>query len=283
MSIKNIVQTGFLASTLFLAACGGGGGEAPSQPKVYDYERADSLDKEYLRGLATIRVNIEETAKLNEAFRDAGVSFNSSGMHSSSRASSYSNSKSQALNLGVYAADLNYAVCYQSESEMGKALDATLTLADKLGVRAAFNEDMLNKLMEADTNTNRSVVLTNAYMAAEDQLYSEDRMALATYMIAGGWIEGMYLAAESMKDKAGNREIWEGLFNHAYNYRNVVDMVTYVAEKQGDAEFKALLEELKKVNKAVKKIENAKRERPSPVVIEELRTAITELRNSITS
>ena len=128
---------------------------------------------------------------MNEAMRGSGFSFNAGSCNSSSKASSYSGSKAQAMNLGVYAADLNYAACFEASNEVRSYLDATMGLADKLGVRAAFDEEIITKIVEADSTTNRSVLLSEAYLNAEDQLYSEDRAELATYMIVGGWTEGM--------------------------------------------------------------------------------------------
>lgn len=280
MNIKHLVPTGLLAMSLLVAACGGGEPSAESQPKTYDYERADSLDKTYLRSLATIRVNIEETSKLYETMRDGGMSFNGSACNNASRGSSYSGSKAQALNLGVFGADLNYASAYQSTSEVQSYLKATMDLADKLGIRAAFDDKIITKIVEADSTTNRSILLTKAYLNAEDQLYSEDRAELATLMIAGGWTEGMWLAIAGANGNDGGADFNRGLFAHAATFTKVMEMVTIFADR-GNNDFVELQTALKAAAPAVSKLIGKRGGTPSPKLMEELKTSMSALRKTI--
>lgn len=243
--MKRFVFTGiFGISLLFLISCGGD--EAVVQ-KTYDYQKADSLPSEYTSSLGNIRVSIEDGAVLNKMLKDSGYAYNGSVLNSPGKASGYSSSKMQALNLGVYGSDLNYAFAYEQSQDVMNGFKSIIELSKKLGVESAFNQEMIEKLTNAaDTSTDKSIMLTRAYRHAQDNLHSNERAALATLMVVGGWIEALYIYTSNLKNKPGTGEINQKVWDHVMTFKDAIKMLT-VWKNNGNKDCEEILNDLSSI------------------------------------
>jgi len=239
------------------------------------YDRADSMNADYLRQLGNIRVSIEQTAKLNKLLFDKGFSYNSSLLMSSSK--SFGNSKQQAMGLGAIGADLNYATVYEQSQDAMNYTKALMDVANKLGIGSAFDEELLNKMTSNDSTINKSILLTKAYLRAEDQLFNEERAHLATLMSVGGWIEGLSISTSIGKTKPVGNEINSGIWSQAYTYNNIIAMLKIFKDSSPDCA--EVLNELiglePKINAVVRQ-GNLNEEQ-----INNLNTAVTDLKNKL--
>lgn len=229
-----------LLSIAFMVSCGG----EEVVKKTYDYEKADSLPPEYTTALGNIRVSIEDANVLNKMLKDNGYSFNSSVLNSPTKASGYSGTKMQSLNLGAYGSDLNYAFAYGQQQEVMSGFKSILELAQKLGVQSAFNQEMIEKITDAsDTASDKSILLTKAYRHAQDNLHSNERAALATLMVIGGWTETLFIYTSNLKTKPGTGEINMMVFEHAMTYKDALTMLT-VWKNNGNKDCEEVLNDL---------------------------------------
>jgi hypothetical protein len=262
-------------TAVILSSCDG---EQTSGPKVYDYEKEDSLNTTYTSNLGNIRVSIEQTAELNKTMKEGGISFNGSVLNSPGKASGYSSSKAQALNLGVYSSDLNYAVAYDQGQDAMNYIKAVMQLSQKLGIEKAFNEEMIQKLSEADTTVDKSILLTRAYRHAQDQLQSNQRAQLATLMVVGGWIESLYITTSLLKDKETSGQVKSNVWDIAFAYTNVVEMLeVFKSSNQDCAEVR---EDIKVLAQPLDDLFRA-RQNIQTVHIQKVHEAISSVRQKI--
>ncbi len=231
-----------------LSACGG---ETGSSKPAYDYERSDSLSKDYLNELSTIRSTIETSANLFNQLNDNSFSFTESNMLSTGKGSSASTSQKQALALGAFGSDMVYASSFGQTQSAINYLSGINGLAGKLGIQSAFDEKIMEKLSSEDSTVNKSVLLTQAYIKAKDNLFSEDRAKIATMMAVGGWVESMYLASSmlggKMEGNAPRTEFWE----LADSYKSLLRMCEVF---ESDADIKAIRTSLEGIKAPIKKI-----------------------------
>jgi len=225
MSKPKIVSFCLMAvSTAVLMSCGG---EEPKGPR-YNYERADSLDPAYLQELSSVRTNIEISAQLFGQLVEAEYPFDESLMLSSGK--SFSGSKGQALGLGAVGSDLVYATLFgQNQTAITRSKDM-MDQANKLNVPEAFDEKFITALTSDDSTINKPIMLTKAYLNAKDQLFSEDRAQLATFMAVGGWVEGIYIGSGALKTKLDRNDIRITFFEMVKSYDNVMKMLTVFAD-----------------------------------------------------
>lgn len=259
--------------SLTIISCGG---DVQVQ-KTYDYERSDSLPPQYTTHLGNIRVSIEEVNGLYSLFKKNGYSYNNSILNSAGKASGYSNTKSQAVNLGIYGGDVNYSLSFDQNQDVLNYIKSIAELAKKLGIEKAFDETMIKKLTEStDTTTDKSTLLTRAYRHAQDQLHSEERAAIATMIVFGGWLEGIYIASSNLKSKPGNAEINQKVFENLDTFNDVTEMLKTFKDKNKNCE--EIYNELNSISGTIENLIQTKGNF-SPENMDMLNTAITGLRN----
>ncbi len=257
---------------LVLSSCGGE--EAPSGPK-YNFERAETLPDGYLQELGIIKTNIEVTAKLYEDMNASGYSF-SEGIRLSA-GKSFSGSTKQALGIGAVGSDMVYCSAFgQTQSAMSR-MEGLMKTAGALGVAEAFDQELIEKMASEDTTINKSVLLTKAYLNAKDQLFSEERAQYATFMVIGGWLEGLHVVSQLAKDNIANDNVRIGLWSVVDSYDNVVHMCEVF---QSNAEMKKIADQLNEISPQINKIKKqAKKFKPEDVA--ELAEAVGAMRNNL--
>ena len=116
-------------------------------------------------------------------------------------ASSYLTVKKQALNLGVYITDMTTAGIYEQTQTVLRYKQAVMQLIEALGLKAAADPSRVQELEENINNKNELLrIISDIYSACTEFLADDDRDFYALAMLAGGWVEGMYIAT-SMLDE----------------------------------------------------------------------------------
>ena len=109
-------------------------------------------------------------------------------------ASNYVTSKSQAINLGIYGADLSYATLYNMNQDVINYLDAIRELATDLKMSRIYSKTLYEEIKDSFDNKDRLVsLLTEAFDETYAYLSDNDQQSLALLVVAGGWVEGMYI------------------------------------------------------------------------------------------
>ena len=186
------------------------------------------------------------------------------------------------MNLGAYGSDLNYAFAFEQTQDVMSGFKSILELAKKLGVESAFNQEMIEKLTNtADTADDKSLLLTRAYREAEDNLHSNERAALATLMVVGGWTESLYIYTSNLKGKSGTPEINQKVWDHVMTYKDAITMLT-VWKNSGNKDCEELMNDLKSaIDGPISPVITSKGN-ITPAQIDALHTALTTFRGKIT-
>jgi len=130
--------------------------------------------------------------------KDVGVSFNSDYINPAENAVNYSSNFSKALNLGVYGADLGYLTIYEQTDGALKYLKSVRGLSKDLGLEGAFDEELAERFSSNIGNQDSMLVfVSDAYRNSDNYLKNNDKDDVAALVLAGGWIESMYIAADA--------------------------------------------------------------------------------------
>ncbi|GIV30005.1 MAG: hypothetical protein KatS3mg028_1071 [Bacteroidia bacterium] len=137
-----------------------------------------------------------------EIIRDARLNYNESFLNNPVTHKNYSLERSQALNLGVYGADLAISGAFEQTQESMLFLKCTNYLAHELGISSAFDENTMNRFeMNKDNRDSTLEIISQAFKKA-DKIFSENKRGnLSVLMIAGAFIESMYVAGEYATSK----------------------------------------------------------------------------------
>ncbi len=146
--------------------------------------------------------------EIAQLIKASGAKFDGSLLNTVDNQSNYSTSKSMALNLGVYTCDLSFTSMYDETSLIISYMEAAENMAKGLGILDAIDETTIEKL-EQNIN-NRDVIMeivSETFLNSQSYLEDDEQHAVAATIIAGGFIEGLYISTHmvNMKDFRGNK------------------------------------------------------------------------------
>ena len=186
-----------LMAVALLASCGG---DPPSQDHL-DTQATDSAQAA-LRQKKTksIFYNIPSPMETATLLKDAGAEYDKDILNDVLNVDKYTAASKQAINLGIYGADLSYASVFNNTQESMFYTSCAKKLADRLGVSNAFNDTTIDR-MESNRNDRDSLldIISQTYWDVDAYLKDNGRDNISALMIAGGWVEGLYIATQVSK------------------------------------------------------------------------------------
>jgi hypothetical protein len=131
----------------------------------------------------------------------------------------YTTQMSKSLNLGVYSADLSYSATYNRTDETNKFLACTNKLADELGIAGVYDQSLLDKVKKFNNNKDSLIGLINKiFSQTSNFLSTNNRTQVAVLIAAGGFAEGLYLAASLGEVAKDNTKIMAVIAGQKENY-----------------------------------------------------------------
>jgi hypothetical protein len=106
----------------------------------------------------------------------------------------YITSVSRAINLGIYGADLSYATLYNMNQDVINFLDAIRALASDLHMSRLYDRNLYDNIKTNFDDKDKLVeLLSDAFNGTYGYLTENDQQPLALMVVAGAWVEGMYI------------------------------------------------------------------------------------------
>jgi hypothetical protein len=106
----------------------------------------------------------------------------------------YTRQEKQALNLGIYLSDLSYTSIYRRKQAAQEYLSSCEKLVRALHVDRAFQEGFIANVADnIDDKDTLVSLITDATQNIYSEFHRKDKTDLAHLMVAGAWVESMYL------------------------------------------------------------------------------------------
>jgi len=157
----------------------------------------------------------------------AGATYNEEILNKVDNTSKYNTNKSMALNLGIYSTDLSYASLFDQTQASIQFMTASKKMAEGLGILNAIDNSIIEKL-EANVN-NRDVILdiiSETLLNTNSTLEENDRVAIGSIILVGGWVEGLYIAATLVDNsKTTNSELVNRIIDQKLSLNTVVNLL----------------------------------------------------------
>lgn len=199
----------FCGLALMFTSCGGGSQKA-SEDEMAD--ESTSEDKGTSNGsssnepkISSEEVNVLiqsipsplETTRLIEAL---GARYRERYLNDPDHVNEYATEFSQAVNLGIYGTDLGYINIYERQQDVLNYLDVVTKLANNLNVGQFFNLQAMQRLVSNKANSDSLLyITTSGFDDMSTYLNDQNRSRVSVAIIAGGWIEGLYLLTQVAK------------------------------------------------------------------------------------
>jgi hypothetical protein len=216
MNRKYRIGTGFLAVLILcitlLSGCSSGGSEKTQ--KTHKTEPAVSQPKDNTQAIQ----DVKQAKKIFDALpsplesamliKSAGARFDRKFLNPVENAKNYTTNRNQALNLGIFTCDLSFASLYDQTQLIIDYMNAAKKMADGLGILDAIQQSTIDRLEENINNTEVIMdIVSETFLNSNSYLADNDQSAIATIVLVGGWMEGLYIATQlvDVNDFNGNK------------------------------------------------------------------------------
>lgn len=186
-------KIGIVAVAALFASCGSEQKPAAEEPQPVAVEE---LSEEDLAKADEMIQNMPSPIEMAILVKHAGGEYNSALLNDIKKLDGYVTNGKKTINMGVYSADVGYTSLYKQTQETVFYLNNVRKLSDAIGLTDAFDQEVFDRV-EANIENRDSLlhILSGAYDVSNQYLKENNRMNTSILMIAGGWIESMYLAA----------------------------------------------------------------------------------------
>lgn len=171
------------------------------------------------------------------------INFDINLLNKPEKSSKYLTTFRQALNIGVYGADLGNLFVNDQLSESAKYFSALKNLADQVGVMNSINSNLLDRI---DKNSQKKdsliFLMSDIFKEIDNYLTENDQQNIGVLIIIGGWIESMYYLS-SIAQTSGNPEIYNKIAEQKNPLNNIIALMQPFYN-QGNDEFDQLHEKL---------------------------------------
>jgi hypothetical protein len=221
----NITQKGLFALLLvgfvgFMSSCGDSDVKGGSSEVVVDDGAKESSRSENIKLILHTVPTPMSTASL---IKEAGADFNAALLSSTENTGRFNSAVKQSLALGVFGADLSYSSMFDKEAEAIVYLSATQKMCADLGIEGALDNDVFAR-MNANKENRDSVlvIVSDTYYSMDLYLKDIGREDLLSLIIAGGWIEGLYLAGNHYK---GNSALADRIAEQKFSAKSLINLI----------------------------------------------------------
>lgn len=236
---------------ILFTSCGGGG---QSQEKAASSE-GDEFDEAKSQVISNINQVIKDLPPPSEVpylLMATGTDFDASLTNSLENLDSYSNPSSlAAVNLGIYITDIGYLTSYEKAQQTLDYVSACQKLSEDIGVASAMDMRLMSRF-ERNLNEKDSlkVLVDEVINRTSERLDAIDRMNIAGLVLAGSYIEGLYVSTNLIANFDDDLPalVLEPLIKIIIDQRPAVDDLLVVMEDlKGDAAIDEMTTNLNKI------------------------------------
>ncbi|NJO68172.1 MAG: hypothetical protein HC830_01890, partial [Bacteroidetes bacterium] len=150
--------------------------------------------------------NVSSPVEMAALIKSIGVPFSQKYLATTDNADSYNTSYSKAFNLGVFGADLGYLNIYSKTTSVMEYITVIKRLAEGINVGQFFDFNTLKRLATNNENIDSLMYISvHSFNVMDKYLQKNNRSNLSALMVAGVWIEGIYLATQVQKDRPNKK------------------------------------------------------------------------------
>lgn len=240
-------------------------------------EAASESSKAKVKRIKKIFYSLPSPLELTLLFKEEGIEYDREKLHPTERRDDYLTSTKKALNLGVYGADLSYAGLFGEHQDAIQYFTATHLVAADIGIEQTFQKEFISRL---EKNANNKDTLLNVigefFMNNDKYLKNHKQEDVSSYVLAGGWIEGLYLGTNMAKHSNS-----EGLKNliadQEPSLKNLIALLNDIEDKEEIEELIRSVEELEVQFQHLV----ARKDEPNDSTLTEIRNRVAGIREQV--
>ncbi len=226
---KGSVVASMVLGSLVVVSCGGEEDKKKNDANTVEQNTVDTVQNDVsgfeLPGIPTPN-------DLFDLVKAIGVEKKPGITNDVAKVSDYNDSKSKALNFGVYSADLGYIACFEAGPDFLDYFNVIKTLGDDLGISAAFDPSLIKRIEENEGNLDSLFAVSeDTYFESYAFLEENGKGKELALIIAGGWVESMHIIFELGGDYKDGAAINESIAGQQVVLESIIE---FMARYQDD-------------------------------------------------
>jgi len=195
--------------------------------------------------------NISSPIETAALIKKLNVPFSRDYIASTENVDHYNTNFKQAIVLGIYGADLGYLNMYGKTSVAIDFLTSIKKLANKLKIGQFFDFQTLKRLASNNENIDSLIYISQRNFNQMNQYLRENRRSnISVLMVAGVWIEGIYLTGQ-VYEMSPDPELREAIGEQKIM---ISDLMILLRNYENDPDFAALIKDYEKLYELFKKV-----------------------------
>ncbi|MFC2096105.1 hypothetical protein ACFLQ3_00215 [Bacteroidota bacterium] len=211
-----------------------------------DSSAESKIDKEEIHeNLREVIYPLPTAFEVTEMINKIEASYIIGLANETSNVDKYFTDKDQAINLGVFHSDLSYASTYNMKQEVMNYMEASENLVIELGITGAFSIDFIDDV-EANIN-NKDVlvdIISESFYDTYEYLVKNNKEDLSLLVLAGTWIEAMYISCNISETVYHNPEMVKVILHQKSSLDKLIELL---AEHNEHETIQAVLVDLKPI------------------------------------
>lgn len=279
-TIKNFLKSGILAIlTLAVVFSLSNCKKSTKEEADKETEQKEKISKEDVKKqVEEIVYPIPTTYEITDKLNEIGAGFIIGISNDVENVDKYVTEDKQAVNMGVYSADLSYTSTYGMKQYTMDYMDVTKTLIQDLGISGAFSVDFYDKVQKnLDNKDKLTKLISNSFYDTYKYMYKKEKEELAMLVVAGSWVEAMYITTHISETTYHNKEIVQLIENQK---KTLKDLLKAIKPYKEHALIKKIVNGLKPIEATYK---NLDKDGFTKKQVLKIQNKIAELRNDLIS
>lgn len=259
---------------IFFAGCTNNNSKSELSKEIGDIDI--SVDSSTQEGnIKKVFFNLPSPIELTQTILSSNSTFNPTFLNSVEKVNNYSSSSKLALNFGVYGADLCYCRVYDQLQESISYLATIRKISDKLQIPEEEGAETIKRIEESIENRDLIFeIIADTYASADGYLKENERDLTATFILMGGWIEGMYFSVKINNDSESKNRLNINIAEQKFALQNLLKLIEEYSDNATIKELSPLFIKLNEVYEGISISYD------SPIVITDQETGVTTIDNS---
>jgi hypothetical protein len=169
-------------------------------------------------------ISIPSPTQIAVILQKASIPYQQGAVNPLTNASKYTGEFKNAMNMGVYGADLAYIANYEQGQINNDYFETIGDLAGELQILEHIDKSLLSRLANNISNKDSLLSLNAQFFRSGDQyLKNAERSDLAGLILLGGWVEALYI---SMDAAITNKDIRSMLGDQKHAAASLVSLMS---------------------------------------------------------
>ncbi len=235
--------TSILLVAVLLTGCGSDKQKSGSGEITLDETELDADLLQDINSAKQIFYSLPSPLETAMLLKSAGAVYDEELLNSVDNTSNYTTNRSMALNLGIYTTDLSFASLFDQTQTSIQYMNAAKQMADGLGILDAIDANTIERLEENINNRDMIMdIISETFMNSSSFLTENERPALASIVLVGGWIEGLYIASNLVgDDPIEDNKLVERIVDQKLSFNIVLALLS---DSKDNADVAGLIDEI---------------------------------------